>query len=899
MKTITRTLAFVLVIALAFSLTTAFAASYDDYTDAADAASSDYAEAIDFCVALGVINGMSETQLGLDGNLTRAQASKIVAYCVLGEKAAEALAASDTKFTDTVGHWAQKYIAYCASENIINGMNDTTFAPEGTLTGYQFAKMLLSALGYGIESRLIDGTTYEVNNYTGEYWATKVSADGNKLGLFEKLDDVDLNGEISRAEAMQMAFNAYGMSFNGPNNKDVNDGYVSDFSDGFFYTLKDYHKTSQDVTDWLGRPAHYWANKSGKAVTDTYKDEPVLTFVYSEYNQDPKVDEYEPTPDGVLAFLADQKDMKTYMKSDYSPKGDYKYYGKGDDASILYTATQRQFFPHGYATAGWDIEVFVTEEADGVEYVSAFVVPYLLMQVTSVDENAKAKEAEDWTVKAEIEAWNFGATDTMGEADTDNTTATKFYDYSDIRGIVYDKDDASVKPVYVAENIGDFEKDQYVIVTPAGLTSDNYMTLEIAAAESVEGTLTAMNSDKGYIKVDGTQYKITWDMQQALDQGKVKVDDQAIFYLNNGYVIGFSDVQSEKADNFVYIKDVEYKCDPSNFSNSVYIKLDVVFTNGDSKIIEIPVTKKDGEYSYKFDGNKYTLAETTSATRLADADYDLVIDKGWVGYITNDDGTYKLYEPNADEGQYVYSKVEFTDGSAVVKVDGSNAKANATSSTAASFIDKDNNVTTIKGFKNFAEKNNQEGDRSVLVIYTMDGSKATDIANIYAINADIKQETDYVYCVGDIEETADGKSYGFFESGAYVEYVMDTDSTVTPVDGQIYTLTIDNDKFDAKAPTDTVVFEGMVKSVTDGYINVIPSVGVSDKVAAFKNGDATLYYVTSDSNVYDITAGDNTIKDGTFAAKQVVTFVAETNDNGEFEIIDAFIVDGNYAQYWD
>jgi len=913
MKTMTRTLALVLVIALAFSLTTAFAASYDDYTDAADASSSDYAEAIDFCVGIGVINGMSKTQLGLDGTLTRAQASKIVAYCVLGEKAAEALAASDTKFTDTVGHWAQKYIAYCASENIINGMNDTTFAPEGTLTGYQFAKMLLSSLGYGIESRLIDGTTYEVNNYTGAYWATKVSADGNKLGLFEKLDDVDLNGEISRAEAMQMAFNAYGMSFNGPNNVNVNDGYVSDFSDGFFYTTKDYVKSSE--RDWLGRPAHQWVNvKTNKAITEIYKDDPVFTFNYTEFNRNSG--DYEPTPAGVVSFLSDQKDMKTYMKTDGSAKGDYKYYGD----SILTIAMMRDFFPHGYATAGWDIEVYVTEENNfqdatmNGDYVSAYVVPYMLMKVTSADTNAKAKEDEDWTARANIQAWNYvAATEATGDK-------TDYYDYSDVLGTVYDKDDPTVKvtPKYVASNIADFEKNQYVVVTPGGLVSDGYMTLDISAAESVEGTLTAVNTDKAYIKIDGTQYNITWDVQNTFETtNKLAVDDKAVFYLNNGYVIGFSDVEKDKADNFVFIKDVEYQVDSSNFSNGTYIKLDVVFTNGDSKIIDLPVTKKDGKFTYTFNGSKFDLVETGEPVRLNDSDYALDKDGlvgGWFGYIANDDGTYKLFKVDNTEGQYLYSSVAFTDGSASVKLDTNKELAKATSDTVATFIDKNNDVTTVKGYKNFDDSDNQPKTgtdakaNSILVVYNIDdNNNPTNIANIFVIDAAISQSTDYVYCVEKGATTADGVEYFFFEDGTYVEnYILDTPAAVTPAAGHMYTLTLDGNKFDAEAPAaapnadnDFEVFEGMVKSTSDGYINVIAHVNGQDAENEFKTGTATLYYVTDDSNVYDITADDNTIKAGTFAENQVVTFVAKANTNGEYEIIDAYIVDGNYAVYFE
>ncbi len=46
------------------------------------------------------------------------------------------------EFTDTTNHWAKTYIGTLAGMNILDGMGDNTFAPDGSLTRAQFVAML-------------------------------------------------------------------------------------------------------------------------------------------------------------------------------------------------------------------------------------------------------------------------------------------------------------------------------------------------------------------------------------------------------------------------------------------------------------------------------------------------------------------------------------------------------------------------------------------------------------------------------------------------------------------------------------------------------------------------------------------------------------------------------------
>lgn len=60
---------------------------------------------------------------------------------------AGAVTPSKGKFTDISGHWAEKYINEMAEAGVINGMTETTFVPDASVTRGQFVKLIVAALG--------------------------------------------------------------------------------------------------------------------------------------------------------------------------------------------------------------------------------------------------------------------------------------------------------------------------------------------------------------------------------------------------------------------------------------------------------------------------------------------------------------------------------------------------------------------------------------------------------------------------------------------------------------------------------------------------------------------------------------------------------------------------------
>ena len=202
MRTLKKTLSLLLAVALVLSLTVVGAsAAYtgnkvDTLKDAADVG-ADYSEAVGVMVGLGIIEGYDDGTLRPETTYTREQAAKIIAYMQLGPKDADSLRCTKAPFTDVAAdRWSAGYIAYCVEQGIIDGMGDGTFQPEAQLTGYQWAKMLLCAVGYGRN-----------DEYVGNSWSLNTAKDALDKGIF----DGDLDGAdhvvLTRQQAILYAFN--------------------------------------------------------------------------------------------------------------------------------------------------------------------------------------------------------------------------------------------------------------------------------------------------------------------------------------------------------------------------------------------------------------------------------------------------------------------------------------------------------------------------------------------------------------------------------------------------------------------------------------------------------------------------------------------------------------------
>ena len=159
-------------------------------------------EAVDMCTALNIIGGYPDGTFKPEGNITRAEVTKMICVALNGGKNPAVSTNTTPTFSDVRNNanaaWAEGYIESCAAQGIVSGVGGGKFAPNGNVTGVQLAKMLLVSLGYKSENE----------GFTGNAWATNVNVRAAQKGLYKGLESMDTNAALTRDNAAQMVWNA-------------------------------------------------------------------------------------------------------------------------------------------------------------------------------------------------------------------------------------------------------------------------------------------------------------------------------------------------------------------------------------------------------------------------------------------------------------------------------------------------------------------------------------------------------------------------------------------------------------------------------------------------------------------------------------------------------------------
>ena len=154
-------------------------------------------DVVDTLVSLGVVNGYDDGSFKPNGTVTRAEMAKMIYVLRTGNSDASAYNDDKTSFTDIGSHWARGYIKYCQSLGIIAGKSNTKFCPNDKVTAQEAAKMLLVTLGYDAAKAGLVGTN----------WAAKTNALADENGLLEDVN-TSFTAACPRQYAAQLIYNA-------------------------------------------------------------------------------------------------------------------------------------------------------------------------------------------------------------------------------------------------------------------------------------------------------------------------------------------------------------------------------------------------------------------------------------------------------------------------------------------------------------------------------------------------------------------------------------------------------------------------------------------------------------------------------------------------------------------
>ncbi|EEK80305.1 amidase [Bacillus cereus] len=205
-------------------------------------------DAIYYLVEKNVISGMTDSTFAPQGLLTRAQAATIVAKAI----ELKINPAAKPSFNDSKNHWAAPFIAAIEKENIIAGRGSGVFDPEGKVTRAEMASMLVKA--YKLKDLVkapITNKFTDLEGHFGKEAANILVALEISAGTGAKTWSPDLS--IPREQAAQMTYKADKLKKNGNDISKPEDTKKEMYIDRKFIT---YHQPSlsSGITDVQHEP---------------------------------------------------------------------------------------------------------------------------------------------------------------------------------------------------------------------------------------------------------------------------------------------------------------------------------------------------------------------------------------------------------------------------------------------------------------------------------------------------------------------------------------------------------------------------------------------------------------------------------------------------------------------
>ena len=836
MKNLKKVLALVLVVAMMASF--AVSASAASFTDNDKIV---YNDAVKLLSTLDVVNGFTDGSFNPEGNVTRAQTAKMIAFIMNGGEDASSSFASAANFSDVAnGYWAANSIGYCATKEIVAGAGNNLYYPNNDVTGVQIAKMALVALGY-------DPT---IEKLTGSSWAINTINLAEDAGLFDGMNkDFNASAAASRQEAAQILYNMLLSEMvcytdNGTNiivgditiNTDATRKYMNKDGEGVDKKadaelgVEEYFDLAgtgavQDGTDDYGRPSRVIDVKGVDSITLpddadlTYEGQVTAGTLYSNLGND--VRDY----DQIVYVDGDN----VYDESGKETTGD------ADQAMVI---KKNDDTKNGFK--GATMEVYIDKDAETVTFV---IINTYLAQVDSVDENK----------------------------DDENLIDIDF-DVFDLGTITLDEQ----------ESFG-YEEDDYLLVTVGKDGSDQVVDV-IGAPETIEGTASRISSD--YYTIDGTKYNFS----EQYNEDAVGTDNTGTytFYLDKqGNIIGSTEIEAgASAGRYLFVDAIKVENDGRGFD--YYVQARVTFTDGTEATIDLPTRERNGEYQFKDVNGEWEEIDDDNLSNYA------LKAEEWYSY-TSSGSEYTLKEITSDYVSTATVKISsLLSGSASV----GNSKT-ATSSTKLYLVESD---LVYTGYRNFPDPEDLDAyandDSTVPVLYILSSRNGKTASEIYVMNdGGTSESVDIAMYAGEYYTSDDDYAY-FYADGTEdgTAFKMDT-NVASLVEDQIYALdgnatdgytatVITEENFDGY---DYKIVVGKVSSTSDTNFTLDE---IGSKSYTDKANETNL--ITKETDFYDIEDFDD---DQTLAVYSAEDGTAESLSKNDIVKVVYIEVDDVYYAF--
>ena len=523
MRNLKKILALVLALMMVLSvMVTASAASPLEKFEDAEAINPAYEQAVEVMVAAGILNGMDADTFAPTGTLTRAQAAKLIAYVDMGPNAAK-LPARVTKFVEDVP------ATYWASGFI------AYCTGEGIINGMtETSYDPEGALTVQAYAKMLLCVLGVEGTYTGDYWYIDAINNATEKGLVAGMNVTNWEAELTREEACQMTFNA--MKIGSKTETKATEAKYT-------VTITDNKGTAEDKTDDVVATYDFATAADAYFFATAKKDEQVPNVTVATA--------YVPagTTTQTTGLMAN---FKISVKT--AAEGGKDAYGR---PALVYT-----------------IDKGVNEKNEKVEVVLAYAetpvdIYYTAMDADAIEAAVKALTDAKYTVTSKVTFTEDGVSKagdyyTAGVAttlqyETGNNVVVELYANNDDKvidtavitntyfaaaGNVVPADNTKTpavpEKVYIGETLIENElglfKGEYVTYTLCNGEIEN-----LAKADYIINTLTSYNSKTNSYTIDGTAY--TLDNNVSLDATTIAAmfKDAHVFYVGaNNTIVNYA-----------------------------------------------------------------------------------------------------------------------------------------------------------------------------------------------------------------------------------------------------------------------------------------------------------------------------------------------------------------------
>ena len=783
-------------------------------------------EVVDTLVSLGVVNGYDDGSFKPNGTVTRAEMAKMIYVLRTGNSDASAYNDDKTSFTDIGSHWARGYIKYCQSLGIIAGKSNTKFVPNEKVSAQEAAKMLLVTLGYNAQKAGLVGTG----------WASKTNALADENGLLKDVT-TSFTAACPRQYAAQLIYNA----IFAPTVVWRDDAYTN--------------KTLMGNEDLPTVGEKFMGLKNPKGILTSVK-----------YDDNDKT--YTTVIDG-------DDDLSFDATADYSAlmgqqvKALYKEGKNGDDDTLygIYATDKNKTV----TTLVDDIDKYDGGfKVNGKEYDFADDVSFVApngKQLTYVNDKDKTVNVTKYSELAAYHTvtfvdnnndkkYEYAVCDPFTVAKVDSLTAKKAYFEDALKDTITTSVDRDDLDAY-----DKIAKDDYVVLTNKDYSvSGNTVAVK---ADEVSGKVAGTKTDKS-IKVDGNWYKQAAATVDAPDSG----DTLKYAIVKSGFYFA-TDCKNGSTDKLALVLKVSKD---SDFDGDYY-DVKVLLSDGTTKVSKGYV--KAGSSKNKPDvGTLYTYTTNNTGYVLED-----ISDGDDIGMDTDviDGGTYdpKTNKVTATVGS---AKTRLAADAKVFVMYGTNKGKVVTGAAADKWSDGSYTVTkaytdtTVKVMVVSNAKNPSISDDSLYGVILSEpySDKNADDEDIVVIDKFLTENG----IVTDLKIDVDDFAMSTLKKNMLVSYQMD---------GKDYV------KFNTVADGATAAV-GAITDVDGDYVTVLTDNGTVD--LKVDKSDSHILYVDTDAE--DAASGSikkATKKDKNTYYANIMVIYKTTAENDESHIIWGAAID--------